>query len=73
MCPIVTLVMLGLAIQSFIQHQWIAGSIQLVISLGFMLLLIRNIFAVRAQKKGCTTTTCGITDWFSHILKKSEK
>mgnify|MGYP001827683680 CR=1 FL=1 len=66
MCLIVTLVMLGLAIQSFIQHQWIAGGLQVIIALGFMLLLIRNILAVREQKHGCSTTGCGVTDWFSN-------
>ena len=70
MCLIVILVMLGLAIQSFIQHQWTAGVIQLTIALGFMLLLIRNILAVREQKHGCSTTGCSITNWFSNLFKK---
>lgn len=70
MCLIVTLVMLGLAIQSFIQHQWMAGATQLIIALGFILLLIRNILAVREQKEGCTTTGCGMTDWFTQLFKK---
>jgi hypothetical protein len=73
MCLIVTLVMLGLAIQSFIQHQWMAGVIQLTIALGFMLLLIRNILLVREQKHGCTSTGCGTTDWFTNLFKKREK
>lgn len=72
MCLIVTLVMLGLAIQSFIQHQWMAGAVQLIIALGFMLLLIRNILAVRNQKQGCSTTGCSMTDWFTNLFKKRE-
>ena len=70
MCLIVTLVMLGLAIQSFIQHQWMAGGVQLIIALGFIILLIRNILAVRAQKQGCSTTGCGVADWFTNLFKK---
>jgi len=72
MCLIVTLVMFGVAIQSFIEHQWIAGIIQLIIAAGFMLLLIRNILAVRNQKQGCTTAGCGITDWLTRLFKKRE-
>ena len=73
MCLIITLVMLGVAIQSFIQHQWIAGVLQLIIALGFLWLLIRNILAVRNEKQGCRTTGCGFTDWFTHIFKKREE
>jgi hypothetical protein len=62
--------MLGLAIQSFIQHQWMAGAVQLIIALGFIILLIRNILAVRAQKQGCSTTGCGVADWFTNLFKK---
>lgn len=73
MCLIVTLVMLGLAIQSFIQHQWMAGTVQLIIALGFMLLLIRNILAVRNQKQGCSTTGCNMTDRLTSLFKKKEE
>lgn len=73
MCPIVALVMLGLAIQSFIQHQWMAGTVQLIIALGFLALLIRNIILVRNQKQGCSTTGCGMTDWLTNLFKKREK
>lgn len=73
MCLIVTLVMLGLATQSFIQHQWMAGTVQLVIALVFILLLIRNILAVRSQKQGCSTTGCSMTDWFTDLFKKKEE
>ena len=73
MCLIVTLVMFVLAIQSFLQHQWMAGAIQLIIALGFFALLIRNIIAVRNQKQGCTTSGCSMTDWFTNLFKKKEK
>ena len=72
MCLIVTIIMFGLAIQNFIQQQWLAGSTQLIIALGFLALLIRNIISVRNQKKGCSTTGCSITDWFSNLFKKKE-
>jgi len=64
--------MFGVAIQSFIQHQWMAGVIQLTIAAGFLILLIRNIFTARNQKQGCTTSGCGITDWFTALFKKRE-
>ena len=70
MCFIVTLVMLSLAIQSFMQQQYKAGTIQLIIALGFMALLIRNIMAIRNEKQGCSTTGCGMTDWFTKLFKK---
>ena len=72
MCLIVTIVMFVLAIQSLLQEQWIAGAMQLIIALGFFALLIRNIMAVRNQKQGCTTTGCGMTDWFTNLFKKKE-
>lgn len=73
MCLIITLVMFAVAIQSFIQHQWMAGAVQLIIASGFLLLLVRNILAVRNQKQGCTTTGCGIADWLTNLFKKREK
>ena len=73
MCLIVTLVMFVLSIQSFIQHQWMAGTVQLIIALGFFALLIRNIIAVRNQKQGCSNTSCSMTDWFTNLFKKKEK
>lgn len=73
MCLIVTIVMLGLAIQSYMQHQWMAGSVQLIIALGFVALLIRNIIAVRNEKQGCSTTGCSMTDWFTNLFKRKEE
>lgn len=73
MCLIVTLVMFVLAIQSIMQEQWIAGAVQLMIALGFFALLVRNILSVRNQKKGCSTSGCGITDWFTRLFKRGEK
>lgn len=72
MCLIVTLVMLTLAIQSFIAQQWMAGSVQLIITLGFAILLIRNIMAIRNQKHGCSTSNCSMTEWFKTLFKTKE-
>ncbi|WP_295422230.1 hypothetical protein [Sulfurovum sp.] len=72
MCLIITLVMLVLAVQSFIQHQWMAGSVQFIIAFGFLALLIRNIIAVRNQKEGCSSSGCSMTDWFANLFKKKE-
>jgi len=70
---IVTFVMFVLSIQSFIQHQWMAGATQLIIALGFFALLMRNIIAVRNQKQGCSTAGCSGTDWITNLFKKKEE
>lgn len=73
MCLIVMLVMLILAVQSLLQGQYLAGSMQLIIALGFAALLIRNIMAVREMKESCNTTGCTGTSWFTDLFKKREK
>jgi hypothetical protein len=65
--------MLGLAIQNIMQAQYIAGVLQLIIALGFLALLIRNILAVRQQKQVCNTELCTGTNWISNLFKKKEK
>jgi len=52
MCLIITIVMLVLAIQNLIIENWSTGLVQLVIALGFLLLLINNIRHTRCRKKG---------------------
>jgi len=47
-----------------------AGAVQLIIALGFTLLLVRNIIAVRNGKQVCSTNGCKMTDWFIHLFKK---
>lgn len=69
MCLIVTLVMFVLSIQSFMQQQWMAGAAQLIIAFGFFALLMRNIIAVRNEKRGCSNTGCSMTDWFTNLKK----
>jgi len=50
-----------------------AGAVQLIIALGFFALLMRNIIVVRNQKQDCTTSGCGMTEWFTNLFKKKEK
>jgi len=64
--------MLGLSIQSLMQHQYMAGTVQIIIALGFTFLLVRNIIAVRNQKQECGSTGCGMTGWLKNLLKKKE-
>ncbi|HEO99414.1 MAG: hypothetical protein JW682_01375 [Campylobacterales bacterium] len=73
MCLIITLVMLVLAIQSLLSHQWVAGSIQLVIALGFMILLIRNIRITRCERNGNCDNFCMLPDWLTKMFKKKDQ
>lgn len=70
MCLIITLVMLVLAIQSLLSHQWVAGTVQLVIALGFMILLIRNIRITRCERNGNCDNFCMLPDWLTKLFKK---
>jgi len=72
MCLIVTLVMFVLSIQSFMQHQWLAGIFQLIISLGFLALLVRNVIAVKNKQQNCDTGLCTGTNWISKLWKRKE-
>jgi len=66
--------MLVLSIQNLITEHYFVGIIQLIISLGFVLLLINNIRQVKAMKNGTTCDKgCSITHWFGNFFKKSEK
>ncbi|MCW8821057.1 MAG: hypothetical protein OQK45_02430 [Sulfurovum sp.] len=72
MCLIVTIIMIVLSIQNLMHAHWFVGGVQLIIALGFLALLLRNIIAVRNEKQGCSTTGCGMTDWFTNLFKKKE-
>ena len=77
MCLIVTIIMFGFAIQSFIQEQYSTGVIQLIIALGFLTLLARNIYVarehkMRSQKEGCSTTGCSTPNWLNKLFKKEK-
>ena len=69
MCLIVTIIMLVLSIQNLISQQWLTGIVQLIIALGFLLLLIRNIRKARCDKNGGCVKGCMITDWLANLFK----
>ncbi|MEA1954452.1 MAG: hypothetical protein U9O24_08685 [Campylobacterota bacterium] len=78
MCLIVTIVMFGFAIQSFMQGQYSNGAIQLIIALGFLTLLVRNIYVANEHKKltqqeGCSTSSCATPNWLNKLFKRKEK
>jgi len=73
MCLIVTILLFGFAIQSLMQEQWLIGIFQLLVSFGFLALLIRNIMAVRNQKQGCNTAGCSGTEWFTNLFKRKKE
>jgi hypothetical protein len=65
--------MLGLSIQNLLIHNWLTGFVQLVIALGFILLLINNIRQTRAMKNGTCDSGCRVTHWIGNLFKKKEK
>lgn len=73
MCLIITIIMLVLSIQNLMQHQWLTGTVQLVIALGFLVLLLRNIRKARCDKNGGCDNGCMITGWIAKIFLKKEK
>jgi hypothetical protein len=64
--------MLGFSIQNLLIENWLTGIVQLIIALGFVLLLINNIRHTRAIKNGTCYNGCKITNWFTNIFKKKE-
>jgi len=72
MCAIITLVMLGLSLQNLIAQNWLTGLTQLIIALGFLLLLINNIYRVKIEKSGCDYQGCRITNWLSKYFTKGK-
>ena len=73
MCLIVTIILLGFSIQNLIAENWLVGSVQLIISLGFVLLLINNIRHAKAMKSGTTCEKgCSVTNWIGDLFKKKE-
>ncbi len=72
MCAIITIIMLGLSIQNLIAHNWLTGATQLIIALGFLLLLINNIYRVKTEKSGCDYKGCRVSNWFIALFKKEK-
>ncbi len=73
MCAIITIIMLGLSIQNLIAHNWLTGATQLIIALGFLLLLINNIYRVKAEKSGCDYKGCRVSNWLGNLFKKKKE
>ena len=73
MCLIVAIVMLFLAIQNLLAHQWAAGIIQLIIALGFFILLIRNIRKTLCDRNGNCDNFCMLPNWLLKLFRKKEK
>ena len=71
MCFIITIAMLGFSIQSFLLEHWFMGVFQLLVAVGFTLLLIRNIQAARRDKQSCSTIGCG-EDWLTRLFQKKK-
>jgi len=65
--------MLGFAIQNLLAENWLTGAVQLIIALGFLLLLINNIQKTRCERNGTCYNGCSVTNWFRNLLKKKEK
>jgi len=72
MCLIVTIIMLGFSIQNLIAHNWLTGVVQLVIALGFVLLLIKNIRQTKAMRNGTCDSGCRVTNWMGNLFKKKD-
>jgi len=72
MCAIITIIMLGLSVQNLIAHNWLTGVSQLVIALGFLLLLINNIYRVKAIKSGACYNGCRVTNWVVNLFRKKD-
>jgi len=71
MCLIVTLVMLGFAIQNLLHQQWSIGVLQLVIAIGFAFMLWRNIQQVRCERDG-NCNSCSLPTWITKYFKKKD-
>ena len=73
MCLIVTVIMLFLAIQNLISAHWLIGSVQLLIALGFLVLLVRNIRITHCERKGNCDNFCMLPEWLTKLFKTKEK
>jgi len=70
MCLIITIVMFGFAMQNLLTDNYLVGAIQLIISIGFLLLLINNIRRTRCERNGTCYNGCSITNWIKSLFKK---
>ena len=73
MCLVVTIIMLVLSIQNLMMHQWLLGIFQLVIALGFLFLLMRNIQKVRCDRNAACTNGCAVINWIGKLFPKKNE
>ena len=73
MCLIVTIIMLGFAIQNLMIENWMTGITQLIIALGFLALLVNNIQRTRCERDGTCYNGCSIGNWLGSLFKKKDK
>ena len=71
MCLIVTIVMLFLSIQNLMQDHWFIGIIQLLIAIGFILLLLRHIRQVQCDRTA-HCNSCVLSDFITTLFKKKD-
>jgi len=72
MCLIVTIIMFVLSIQNLYQAHWLVGSVQLLISFGFLFLLIRNIRQAQCDRTG-NCNSCVLPDFITKLFKSKEE
>ena len=70
MCLIITIVMLILSIQNLVAENYLTGAVQLIISIGFLLMLINNIQRTRCERNGTCYNGCSVTNWIKSLFKK---
>ena len=70
MCLIITIIIFGFAMQNLLTDNYLVGAIQLIISIGFLLLLINNIRRTRCERNGTCYNGCYITNWIGSLFKK---
>ncbi len=70
MCLIVMSIMLYLSISNFMAGNITAGLLQGIISLLFLLILIRNIYLTVQERKGCSVSGCKFTESIAKLFRK---
>ena len=60
------------AIGNLVAGELLAGLLQGVIALGFLALLVRNIYVTTQERKGCTVSGCKITDTIANLFRKKD-
>ena len=73
MCLIVTVIMIVLSIQNLMNAHWFVGGVQLIIALGFLVFLLRNIQRARCDRDESCSYNCMLTGWLSKVFPKKDK